>query len=94
MAIKGDILWSMLVATVFKNTPMGISWFLMLYVINFGHVLNMWDFGKQHFTTTIDWKQNYSETVTLTQREIKTVLQIGLLNLRWYQRNYSVFDKS
>ena len=65
--------------------------FLMLYVINFGHVLKLLDFGKRYFTAINDWKQKYCETATSTWRENKTVRQIGLLNLRWYQRNYSVF---
>ena len=65
--------------------------FLMLYVINFGHVLKLLDFGKRYFTAINDWKQKYCETATSTQRENKTMRQIGLLNLRWYQRNYSVF---
>ena len=65
--------------------------FLMLYVINFGHVLKLLDFGKRYFTAINDWKQKYCETATSTQRENKTVRQIGLLNLRWYQRNYWVF---
>ena len=63
----------------------------MLYVINFGHVLKLLDFGKRYFTAINDWKQKYCETATSTQRENKTMRQIGLLNLRWYQRNYSVF---
>ena len=65
--------------------------FLMLYVINFGHVLKLLDFGKRYFTAINDWKQKYCETATSTRRENKTVRQIGLLNLRWYQRNFSVF---
>ena len=36
-------------------------------------------------------KQKYFETATSTRWENKTVHQIGILNLRWYQRNYSLF---
>ena len=54
----------------------------MLYVINFGHVLKLLDFGKRYFTAINDRKQKYCETVTSTRRENKTVRQIGLLNLR------------
>ena len=39
--IKGIFYGACLQLLYLKNTPMEISWFLMLYVIHFGHVLNM-----------------------------------------------------
>ena len=36
-------------------------------------------------------KRKYCETAASSQRENKTVHQIGLLHLSWYQRIYSVF---
>ena len=79
MAIEGDILERILVAIVFKQMPLwkyrGI---LMIYMINFGRVLKLWDFRKRYSLpqmtdkkTKNKKKKNYYETALLTSEKIK-----------------------
>ena len=73
-----------------KNIPMEISWFFVICD-------KFWPcFETVRFWKAISHRHNWLETkimgnITSNQRENKTVDRISLLNLSWYQRNYSIF---
>ena len=73
-----------------KNIPMEISWFFVICD-------KFWPcFETVRFWKAISHRHNWLEikimgNITSNQRENKTVDRISLLNLSWYQRNYSIF---
>ena len=73
-----------------KNIPMEISWFFVICD-------KFWPcFETVRFWKAISHRHKWLKSkimwnITSNQREKKTVDRIGLLNLSWYQRNYSIF---
>ena len=73
-----------------KNIPMEISWFFVICD-------KFWPcFETVRFSKAISHRHKWLKSkimwnITSNQRENKTVDRIGLLNLSWYQINYSIF---
>ena len=70
MAIEGDILERILVAIVFKQMPLwkyrGI---LMIYMINFGRVLKLWDFRKRYSLPQMTDKKTKNKKKKTTMKQ-------------------------